>query len=250
MNTIKSLKTLAAALCAVALVNAATAATWNDAYGMGNNANDWLISGSGVDTAVVQSVHSNALYYITSAKSDGAPRISSVLIKPDSTPGTLKWYQATNVWTIGSNETAGATAAWLVGTNAGMATNDILVLQHVQSDSYQFNIVSGNATSATGLISTNAAGYNRIKLFNTVSNAITAGDKLWKMTATQTLTPLSLQNVTNDVAAPWGNWWALATRNGPITYGGAIGKPGLLVLTFSNSAGLFVQGDYYVRQRR
>jgi hypothetical protein len=234
----------------VLFVASSPAATWNDQYGLGNNADDWLLSGSGVPFTVVQSVQSNSLYYITSAKASGAPRISSVWVKPDLTPGTLNWYTPTNTWTLASNATAGATTLWLTSTNSQMATNDLLVFQNVASDAYQLLIVSGNATDARGTVSTNALGQVQVKVFNAISNAVVAGDKLYKMALQQSITPLSSQNITNDTAVAWGNWWQLATRAAPIQYGGRIGVPSALVMTFSNAAGMTVQGDYYVRQRR
>ena len=236
----------------------ASSATWNDAYGQGANADDSLISAAGIPLAVIQSVQSNSVYHITSAKASGNPRIDSVWIKPDLTGCTVRWYTATNFWTIGSNETAGATTVWLNSTNSGMATNDLVVVHHTSSDSYQLAVISGNATSASGLVSTNAAGYNQIKLFNTVSNAITGannalgvpGDRIWKLALIRSITPFTLQNVTNDVAAPWGNWWALSVKGNPLSFGGPVGKPSALVLTYSNAAEIAISGDYYVRQRR
>src|SRR5262245_11650712 len=237
-------------LSLLALAGSLRAATWNDSYGMGKNANDWLISGAGVPLAVISSVQSNSLYYITSAKSDGAPRISQIWIKPDLTAGTLGFYIATNLLTLASNQPAGTNILWIAGTNAVLATNDLLVLQNVASDSYQLLVLGGGSTTATGLAYTNAAGYTGVKLWTTPTNTIVAGDRLWKLALVQSITPLAIQNFTNDLVAPWGNFWPLNTRATTLAFGGRLGIPSAIVMTYSNSAGLLLNGDYYVRQRR
>lgn len=261
---------LRAALTAVTLLSIAlpiasppeakAATTWNAAYGMGNSADGAYFTGNGVPLAVVASVQSNSLYYITSAFASGAPNIDQVLLKADTIAATLNFYQATQTFNIASNIAAGDTSLWLAGTNSGLATNDLLALQD-QNDSYQLLILGGGATTASGLISTNAAGYNQIKFWNAISNAATAtasggapASKLYKLTRVATFTPLAITTLTNGTGISTflsqGQWLPLApTPAGPfIGFRGPRGFPTATVLTYSNAAGLMVNGEYKVRR--
>lgn len=233
------------------------AGDWNYAYGQGNVSDDWLISGCSIPLAVVTSVHSNAQYYITSAKASGAPRLDQIWFKTDTLGSTIRFYTATNVWTCASNQPAGTNIIWLTETNSAMATNDILVYRDVAADSYQMMIVSGNATDAFGTVFTNASGYVGIKVFNTPTNTIKADDKLYKMALQQSLNPLGMGIITNQINAVvgdhFGQWLALGTRTGPLfSFRANSGLPSMVVMTTSNASGGMFQavGDYFVRQRR
>lgn len=235
---------------------APAANTWAAAYGIGNQADSAYFTGSGAPLAVVTSVHSNAVYYVTSAYASGNPAVNQVLFKTDTLAGTLTYYQATNTWTIASNAVANTNILWLASTNSGMSTNDILVLRDTDNDSYQMLIVSGNATSSSGLVYTNASGYTAIKTFQTVSNA-PAGSKLYKMTAVATFAPLGFAALTNSAnlsnVSVVGQWLPLSfglTANRGITFQGPRGLPTLITLTASNATGggLVLEGEY--KQRR
>lgn len=245
---------LALVLCIGAI--ASRAADWNQAYGMGNNSDDWLFSGCGVPFTVVTSVHSNANYYITSAKASGAPRIETIWLKTDLGAATLKLYTPTNVWTCASNQPAGTNIIWLTETNSSMATNDVLVFRDVASDSYQMLIVSGNATDYAGTVYTNASGYVGIKVFNTPTNTIEAGDIIYKMAVVNNFTPLAMGIMTNQINAVvgdhFGQWLKFGTKEAGFSFRGPQGLPLLTVITASNAAAPCVHliGDYYVRQRR
>ncbi len=235
----------------LALVAApARAADWNSGYGMGGT-DEYQFSGSGVPFSVVTSVHSNAVYYITSANNSGGARIDRVLTKSDLTGFNLDFYVATNSWTCASNQPAGTNIIWLTSTNNAMATNDVLVFRG-SGESYQLLIVSGNATDARGTVYTNASGYVGIKVFNTPTNVVTAGDTIYKMARLTRFNPLSDYTVTNVVPSPWANWLNLNLLTGGdgINLRGKVGSPTALVMTYSNAGSLYLSGDYFVRQRR
>ncbi len=239
-----------AALAVFSMGFAASAANWNDSFGVGDGAGNGYFSASGVNLAVIASVRSNSLYVVLGGRSAlGSPRINAgVFIKPDLTGCLLDWWTSTNTWTCASNQPAGTNIIWLTTTNLGLATNDVLVLEQ-QDGTEQVLILSGNATDLAGLVYTNAAGYNGVKVFTTPTNTIAAGDTIHKMALKQQLLPFGLQNVTNDVAAPWGQWWGVSTRAFPLVYYGTVGKPSVLMLNYSNAAGLFVGGDFKRREQ-
>lgn len=233
----------------------AAAGDWNYAYGQGNVSDDWLISGCSIPLAVIQSVQSNSQYYITSAKSSGSPRIDQIWFKNDMLSGTIRFYTATNVWTCASNQPAGTNIIWLTETNSAMATNDLLVFRSVSGDSYQLLVVSGNATDYAGTVYTNSSGYVGIKVFTTPTNAIVAGDFLYKMSLQQSFNPLGMGIVTNQidnvVGDHFGQWLSLGAKQGPlVSFRAQSGLPAMIVMTYSNSGVFQVVGDYYVRQRR
>jgi len=242
MNTIKK---IIFALSVLVCASTVHAASWNDAPGLGNSGNS-VFSMSGVQQAVITSVRSNSVYIITSDSAAGSPSFDSVWVKPDLSGGALAFWSATNSWVCASNQPAGTNIIWLTTTNNAMASNDVLVLK-TAGDVYQMLVVSGNATDATGLVYTNALGQVGIKVFTTPTNTITALDKVYKMAVRLSVDPLALQNVTNDVAAPWGQWWQVATRAAALQYVGEIGEPAMVSLTYSNAGGLFVSGRYLRR---
>jgi hypothetical protein len=223
------------------------AATWNTAPGHGDDGYGYF-SASGVPLAVVASVKSNSTYVVVGGRAAlGAPLVQSVWVKPDFVSGTLDFYTSTNTWTCASNQPAGTNIIWLVGTNSGLATNDVLVLEHGDGTT-QLLLLSGNATDAGGLVYSNSYAVG-VKVWNTPTNTITAGDKLHKMALRQSFEPLKLQNVTNDVAVPWGNWWQVATRAAPLQFYGNVGSPTAVVLTYSNAASIYVQGAFKRREQ-
>lgn len=252
-NGLKLLGLATLALLTLCLPPTAAGADWNNAYGMGNPADDWAFSGTGVPLSVVPGVQSNAVYYVTSASSSGIASVRNVWFKND-TLSSLNWYVSTNSWQCASNQPAGTNLLWLSTTNSGLATNDILVLQSRASDSYQLLVLSGNATSSSGLVATNALGQNLIKVFNTPSNTITAGDTIHKMALVASFTPLSMGVVTNQINAVPGDhvnqWLKFGGKETVIPFRARFGLPALMVLNTSNSAGLYLEGEYFVRPRR
>lgn len=235
---------LVAALFAIALAVItlpASAATWNDGPGIGDNG-DGYFSASGVPMSVIQSVRSNTTYVIVGGeRSVGAPLVQSITVKPDFVTGALEFWVPTNYWTTASNQPAGTNIIWLASTNSGLATNDLLILEDVDGTA-QLLVLSGNATDSGGLVYTNGAGYNAVKVFTTPTNTITAGSKLWKLARRKTLTPLALHAITNDLVAPWNNYWGLAGRNWTVTFAGEVGKPAAITMTYSNAADIQVDG--------
>lgn len=238
------------ALMIFALTFSAPAASWNDAVGMGSSG-DQIFSGFGTPLSVVSSVISNSTYYVASAKGDGTPRVTQLLTKNDLTGYNLDFYSGTNVWLCASNQPAGTNIIWLTTTNSMMATNDILVLRTASSDSYQVLVAGGGSTDATGLVYTNSAGYVGIKVWNTPTNTVTAGDQLYKMARLVRFNPLSDHTVTNVVLSPWGNWLNLNNLGAdtPLTVSGRAGWPFAVIANYSNAASIYVSGEYYRRPR-
>jgi hypothetical protein len=257
----KKILTLAAAL----LVAASThAASWNDAFGIGGSGSA-VFSGSGQTLSVLQSVRSNSLYYITSHNAPGAPVYDSILFKSDLIAGTIDFWVPTNALTVASNGAAGDTTVWLVSSNLSggnyttLATNDVLVYTSLTGPTYQMVVLSGNATSSQGVVTSNSLSQVQIKLFNALTNAPAAGDVIYKMARVQQFTPMGFAGLTNlfsfwaygtNTVGAINQWLPLAPtlQSPPITFTGPVGAPSLVTSTFSNSAGLFVQGHYQKRQ--
>lgn len=226
------------AICFTAPLHAA----WVDAYGFGDGGGSSFFSARGNTIGVVGSVISNTVYTIHGGPAAaGNPLVQSVFIKQDSVAGALEWWHATNTWTVASNGALATNIIWLTTTNTGMATNDLIVYQ--DSANSQLTLIGGGATSASGLFITNALGQCGVKVWNNVSNVV-AGAKLYKMTRIQSLTPLTMQNVTNDTPAPFGNWFQVATRAAPKQFYGRLGYPSLLTMSYSNSADINVDGIF------
>ncbi len=243
---------LAFALALLASAFGVSAATYQDGYGQGNQG-DNAFFGAGLTLGVTGSVNSNSLYYCTSPKGDGAPRITSVLMKAE-TPSTLKFYISTNYWVCASNQPANTNIIWLTSTNSGLSTNDLLVLQNYASDAQSLLVLSGVSTDGAGLVYTNAAGYNGVKVFTGSTNTIVSGDRLFKMTPIFSVTPLASSRITNNIVLPWTELLQLNDINGgvngsPLALIGRAGWPTATVLTYSNAASLYVSGDYYRRAR-
>lgn len=229
-----------------ALTSSASAATWNTPYGIGDGNGEGYFSASGVPFSVISSVRSNSVYCILGGpKALGSPLVQSIWIKPDLAAGTLDFFVPTNSWTCASNQPAGTNVIWLTSTNSGLATNDVCVIQHADGTA-QMLVIGGNASSS-GLLTTNSLGYNAVQSFNSVSNAIQPNDVLYKMALRRSITPFTLQNVTNDVAVQSGQWWQIATRAGAMTFNGVLGGPTLISMTGSNNTtggGLLLDGNY------
>jgi hypothetical protein len=241
---------LLCALCALLFVPPAPAGDWNNARGMGG-ADEYQFSGSGELLSVVTSVHSNANYWITAGNNTGNAAFEQVLVKSDLTGFNLDYYVATNSWQLASNQMAGTNILWLTATNSGLNSNDVLVYRSLNGESVQLTLLSGNATDAGGLVFTNALGENAVKLFNTLTNAVLAGDMLYKMARVQRFNPFSDHAITNKVLAPWNNWLSLTDlASQPVQLRSKISVPTAVVATFSNAGSLFVSGQYIVRQRR
>tara|TARA_R110000868_G_scaffold97829_2_gene269096 strand:+ start:83 stop:835 length:753 start_codon:yes stop_codon:yes gene_type:complete len=228
----------------------AKSATWNDSVGMGNPSDDWLFNGAGVLHGTVGSVRTNFLYYVTSAKSSGAPKFSHVNFWTDSTRPSLEVWTATNTWTIASNAVAGTTNIWLTGTNLSMTTNDVLVLRDVANDCYQQVLVGPFPLG--GLLLTNALGQNQISLWSVPTNAVTAGDILYKMARTQVINPViwyQNDNGTNGLSFTKTNYYSIMPGT---TISGRLGIPTMVGVWATNPAAcwLNVSGEYYARPRR
>lgn len=239
MKTIRNL-ILSSAIC---IGLPAQAASWNSGYGMGNYSDDWLFGGAGVPLAVVASVQSNSLYYITSAAASGAPQIQGVWFKSDTLSSTLDYYIATNTYTVFSNSLVTGTNLISLDSTNGLGNGDILVLRTLADDNYQF------------LINSNSSSSNLIVMQFT-TNALAVGDKVYKMTKVQTFDPLKMASVTNQfgaiagVSGGVGQWWSFPSLNNPMIFQSKIGLPSMLVLTYSNAASLQVFGQYLPRARR
>lgn len=246
-------------LCLALLPLASPAQTWNRAYGMGNASDAWSFSGSGVPYGVVANVLSNNVYYITSAKASGDPLIDRVLLKSDLAAGTLDFYAAnTNTYTVASNGvmigSASTNVIWLQGTNAGLATNDLLVYQSIGSDDYQLTVLGGGSTTASGLVATNSLGQCAVKIWNGLTNAPATGDIIYRMTRILRVNPLAENTITNKVLTPSSSWLNLNDLTGgsaqPLNLKAQQGTPTLLINTYGTSGSLFVSGEYFVRPRR
>ncbi len=259
---------MSAALVLAGLGINSHAATWNDAYGMGvaNGLEDWRYTISGVPFAVITSVQSNTVYGITSCRPGIPASIEDISFKTDlcASGAALKFWVATNMWRFSSNGTAGATTFWLSTTNSQMASNDICVVRDVANDCYQMIVISGNATDYAGTVSTNALGEVQVKTFNAISNAITAGDELYKMTAVFTVNPLTITSITNAVpligAYPtnantcFSQWLpltfnALGGGGTGVKFRARGGLPAMVTLTYSNAGGLLFATEYLRRPR-
>ncbi len=252
MKKIKDLFLTATIAIAVALAaSPLTAATWNDAVGMGN-AGDQIFTGPGTPITVIGSVLSNSTYYIAGARGDGTPRFTAMLSKCDLTGHNVDFLVATNTWICASNQPAGTNIIWLTGTNSVMATNDLIVLRNVTTDSYQLLVVGGGTTEATGTVITNSTGV-AFKVWTTPTNTITSGDIIYKMTRLTRLNPFADFGITNRVLSPWGNWLTpldpLATGLYPIPIAGRAGYPLVTMMNYSNAGSILVSGEYYRRPR-
>ncbi len=252
----KTIKLIIFALSVLVCASQVHAASWNDATGIGNSGNS-IFSMQGAQFTVIPSVRSNTHYVVTSDSAAGAASFDSILIRPDDTAGKLEGWTATNTFLVASNGSAGDSNVWLVasnttgGTYTALATNDVLVYRGA-NDVYQMVVLCGSATGSQGVITSNALGQVQIKLWNNLTNAPVAGDKIYKMVPRLSLIPFTLQNVTNDVAAPWSQYWFLATRASPFTFVGEIGEPAMLSMSLSNGLyagtnGIFVSGRYVRR---
>lgn len=237
------------------------AASWNDFYGIGGGAyGSKMFSGSGVPLAVIPSVRSNTLYYVTSDSGPGAPTVESATFKVDQLAATVDFWRATNVLTVTSNGSAGDTLIWLVASNATggdyttLATNDVLAYKGA-GDVYQLVVLSGNATSSQGVVTSNSLMETQIKLFTGLSNAPAVGDKIYKLAKQATFTPLAFTLLTNEISflaygtntiTPCNQWLplALSPRGRAISFRGAAGWPIAVTLSYSNAAGLYVEGNY------
>lgn len=220
------------------VLTSAQAATWNDLHGMGGD--DAAFGGCGAPIAVVTSVHSNALYWIANGNA-GATCWERVLVKSDLPGFAVDFYVATNSWLLASNQMAGTNILWLSTTNAGLATNDLLAYAGA---ALQLTILSGNATDAAGLVTTNALGQCAVKIFNPLTNAVTAGEAILKLARVQRFNPLSDHAITNKVISPLGNWLNLSDLyNGQsINLQAKAGQLSAIVMTYSNAAGLQIAG--------
>lgn len=253
-QTPKSKNRMKKLVSAVAVLLMATfslsAASWNDAFGIGGGAyGSPVFSGSGQTLSVVTSVRSNTVYYITSASAPGAPVFESIWIKPDLTGCVLDFWQPTNTLTVASNGTAGDTTVWLNASNTvggaytTLATNDLLVYRGA-NDVYQLVVLSGNATSSQGVVTSNALKQVQIKFFNGLTNAPAVGDTIYKLARIQQFTPLSFHDMTNSVLSPWGNFWPLESESALLRFSGVPGLPAVITLNGSNAPGLYVNGRY------
>jgi len=236
-----------AAVFSIFLLTPAGAATWNTSLGMGNPADDWLFSGTGQLNGHVANNRSNTIYYITSAKSSGAPKVTSLQCWTDATRPFIEAWVATNTWTCASNQPAGTNTLWLSSTNSGLTTNDVLVLRDVANDCYQLVTLD-----AVLLKLTNSAGHNGISLLTVTSNTITAGDMLYKMARTQVINPgfwYQSDYGTNLLNGTKTNYYTLAPGQ---FISGPQGLPTMVSIFATNHAAcwLTVAGEYYVRPRR
>ena len=244
---------LVTAFLTVSTPPAAQAATWNTALGMGNPSDEWTFSGSGAFQGTVGNNRSNSLYYITSAKSSGSPRFTSLNFWTDATRPFAEVWVATNTWTCASNQPAGTNVLWLTTTNLSMTTNDVLVLRDVGNDCYQFiTLNTKTGTDGSGLINTNAAGHNAITVLSVPTNTITAGDILYKMARVQVINPtlwLNSDNGTNFLNATKTNFYVLPVGK---SVNGPLGLPMMVSIFATNPAAcwLNVAGEYYARPRR
>jgi hypothetical protein len=246
MKHILTTLAFAIALCAAP----APGATWNDAFGMGNPSDDSLFNGAGVLNGTVGNNRTNFLYYVTSAKSSGAPRICGMQFWSDATRPFAEVWVPTNAWTCISNQPAGTNTLWLQQTNSGITTNDLLIHRDVNNDCYQLVMLGGDAGSGA-LKLTNAAGHNGISLLTATTNPITSGDVVYKLTRVQQITPTLVYPLggvtTNAAGAVITNYFKL-----PQVISGRQGLPLMVGIFATNPAVCWmnVQGEYILRPRR
>jgi hypothetical protein len=242
MKYIKSILSYVLALIALALiVSAANAATWNKATGNGDDGYGYF-SAAGIPLTVIGSVRSNTVYTVVGSRAAlGAPLVDSIWVKTDLAAAALEFWVPTNTWTCASNQPAGTNQIWLTTTNAGLATNDLLVLEH-QDGTAQLLVLGGGTTDAAGLVGSNSLAQTLVKFWTTPTNAITAGDKLHKLALRSSFEPLKMHAITNTVGTPFGNWLAMAHQNVPLKLYGNIGLPVVVSLSYSNAASLKTDG--------
>lgn len=243
----KSLLQFVTAIAAVALVTFANAAGWNDSYGMGDRGGEGYFSASGAPLAVVGSVRSNSVYVaIGGPNTFGSPLFQSIWVNTDLATGTLDFWGATNVWTCASNQPAGTNIIWITTNSASgpasiLATNDVLVLQNASGAS-QVLLISGNATDLSGVVYSNSTGVG-IKVFQTPTNTITAGDKIYKMARRATFTPLAIPAWTNGIAgAGVGAYIPAGSSADTLKFYGDVGEPSVVSLSYAASGSLYVSG--------
>lgn len=233
------MKKLLTTLAVMAMTLGAYAADWNDAHGMGNIHDNWLFSGKGASMAALGSTISNNLYYITSARSVGVPRITDITIKEDLITGTLKFYIPTNMVTITAASTVANTNCLTVSSTNGFAAKTFCVFRDVSQDSYQF-MVASNPIAGSVLV-----------MYNNLTNSAAVNDELYHMAEVASFTPLAIHALTNSYIAPFQNELPFALSGRPIFQpSGNIAEPTLTVLTISNAGALFLNGEYYVQPRR
>lgn len=221
------------------LVSGITAADWNDSFGMGNLHDNWIFSGKGASMAALGSTISNNLWYATSARAVGVPRINDITIKEDLITGTLKFYIPTNRVLITAASTVANTNCLTVSSTNGFGAKALCVFRDVSADSYQF-MVSSNPIAGSTLV-----------MYNNLTNNAAIGDELYHMTEIASFTPLAIHTLTNSYLAPFQNDIPFALSGRPIIQpSGNIAEPLLTVLTISNAGALYINGEYYVQPRR
>lgn len=238
-KAVLSLKLAAVAAAGLVLAPPADAATWNASYGIGNPQDQFRVSATGAPLGVIASVHSNAVYTITSAYASGQPLFNQIWTRSDLLAATLNFYVATNSYELTNSGAAGTNVLSLSTTN-GLGSGDILVLQNVATDTYQMLVNSNN--SAFALVT-----------YNGITNGYRSGDRVYKMALRQSFTPASMNTVTNTqgiLGVPVAQWMRFGSGDTPFQFAGTMGYPSLMTLTYSNAGGLHALVDYYAWPRR
>jgi hypothetical protein len=188
----------------------------------GSGSDPRAFSGTGV-TNPATAIQSNVVWFCTSAKAQGIPRLHSIDYECDIVANRLKVYASTNFQVITNSQ---GTSNILNCAVTGFASNDVVLVHFYTPDIYQYAVVT-NVTGGLGINITTAWG-----LTNTGSAS--SSDRIYKM---QQIAQMGNGAVTNY--APVGN---------PYVHGRE-GFPLLFSAGFSNAAAINrCSGDYWIRK--
>lgn len=216
------------ALCAMTVRAAVPAYPAGNGVGF-QDSQTTMFGGKGVAFSVIGSVISNAQWFATSANAQGTPRIQFLDASSDLTNAVATFYITTNSWSLTNSAAANATQ-FQVATNAGLATNDILLLWNKANDSYQMLVTSNLSATVIGT-------------YNSATNASAVGDVLFKMS------PASSVALTFGPPGPNTFNRTLSASSAGL-FAGQLGKPVLVVVTGTTTVTInSISGDYWVRPR-
>lgn len=227
-NSFLVLLTAAAAFLAAPIVEAQNTI---DPLAMSSSASAAITAfqGAGV-TNPVQGLNSNLVWFCTSTRAAGVPRILTMGgVQTDLAAGVLTAYSSTNSVSITNAGIAGTNVLYCPTT--GFASNDLAIIQFYASDTYQLVVVTNVGTGNLGI----SAG---AKLATVPQSTGVTADRIFKLTSTGTI-PVSI--LTNFPNASWP---------ASVFATGREGAPLALVMTYSNAATLrTITGDYWRQPR-
>jgi hypothetical protein len=216
---------------------------WPAGNGIGNqDSSAQTFAGSGVAQAAVVDTTiqvTNLMWFCTSDKVAGTPRFTYInAVTDQGYTNYLRFFISTNSTTLTNAAAANTTNGLNVASTNGFVKGDFLLYSTGTNDAYQFLVVS-NFLSAG----------NTIFTYQTYSNNLGPGDKVYKMTLAGAYTQPTLPGSTNNLAGI-GTAQTLAHPGGIFT--GPEGKPCMVQCVGTATAlnALTVAGDYYIRLRR